>query len=253
MTTKSSLNLPPDLDPQKMPQHIAVIMDGNGRWATQKGLPRIAGHRRGAKVLKELVRTCKNWGIKSLTAYAFSTENWQRPITEVNFLMSLFERVLHQELQAMHSEGVRIRFIGDVGVFPASLQQLINQAMAETANNEAIIFNVAANYGGRGEIVQACRQLALRVQKGEIEPTAIDESLLAKYLYTDPSQEPDLLIRTSGEMRLSNFLLWQMAYTEIYFVDTLWPDFDQNQFHRALFAYQKRDRRFGNLKSENLA
>ena len=239
--------LPTDLDHQRLPQHVAVIMDGNGRWATRQGLPRMAGHRRGARVLKELVRCCKDWGIQSLTAYAFSTENWERPTTEVNFLMALFERVLRKELKEMHAEGVRIQFIGDLDAFPCSLQRLMEQAMTETARNQNVFFNVAINYGSRHEIISACRHLAQQVKQGHLQPEAITENLFEKFLYTPDIQEPDLLIRTSGEMRLSNFLLWQLAYTEIYFTDTLWPDFNPVEFNQALVTYQKRDRRFGKL------
>ena len=230
---------------RQLPKHVAVIMDGNGRWAKNKGLPRIEGHRRGANTLKEILRSCKDWGIKTLTAYAFSTENWGRPLTEVNFLMALFERLLRKELAEMNSEGVCIRFIGDLSPLPLSLQQEMHHAMEATQNNQTVYFNVAINYGSRLEIVKACRGIAEKIQKGELEPEAINESLLSKHLYTFNSPDPDLLIRTSGEMRLSNFLLWQMAYTEIYVTDTLWPDFNRKEFTQALEAYQQRDRRFG--------
>ncbi|KST69476.1 isoprenyl transferase [Mastigocoleus testarum] len=239
--------LPADLAPEKLPQHIAIIMDGNGRWATQQGLPRIAGHRQGAKTLKELLRCCKDWGIKVLTAYAFSTENWRRPTEEVDFLMLLFEKLIHRELAQMHREGVKISFIGDLSPLPKSLQQKMQHSMLETANNQAIEFNVAVNYGGRQEITQACRHIAELVQRGELNPELINENLITQNLYTTSIPEPDLLIRTSGEMRLSNFLLWQMAYTEIYFTDTFWPEFDRSAFHQALLHYQKRNRRFGSI------
>ncbi|MCC5640050.1 isoprenyl transferase [Nostoc sp. CHAB 5844] len=242
-------SLPPDLDPQKIPQHVAVIMDGNGRWATSRGLPRIAGHRQGARTLKELLRCCKNWGIKALTAYAFSTENWQRPIEEVDFLMLLFERMLRRELAQMHQEGVRISLIGDLSALPSSLQTEMEHSMTETLNNQAIHFTVAVNYGSRKEITTACRQIAQLVQQGKLSPEAINESLVEKHLYTADTPAPDLMIRTSAEMRLSNFLLWQMAYTEMYFTDILWPDFDADAFHQALLSYQKRDRRFGQVKT----
>lgn len=241
--------LPLDLNPQKLPQHIAVIMDGNGRWATSRGLPRIAGHRQGAKTLKELLRCCKDWGIKALTAYAFSTENWRRPIEEVNFLMLLFERLLRRELAQMHQEGVRISFIGDLSALPKSLQTEMEHSMAETLNNQAIHFTVAVNYGSRNEIIRACRQVAELVQRGELTPAELNETIVERHLYTAGISEPDLLIRTSGEMRLSNFLLWQMAYTEMYFTDILWPDFDRVAFHQALLSYQGRDRRFGQVKT----
>ncbi|MFN6516260.1 MAG: isoprenyl transferase [Nostoc sp. CreGUA01] len=241
--------LPTDLNPQHLPHHIAVIMDGNGRWATKRGLPRIAGHRQGAKTLKELLRCCKNWGIKALTAYAFSTENWQRPVEEVNFLMLLFERLLRRELAQMHQEGVRISFIGDLSVLPQSLQTQMQRSMAETLNNQAIHFTVAVNYGSRNEITKVCRQVAELAEQGELSAEQVNESLIHNHLYTANTPEPDLLIRTSGEMRLSNFLLWQMAYTEMYFTDILWPDFDTEALHQALLSYQKRDRRFGQVKT----
>ncbi|MBW4689119.1 MAG: di-trans,poly-cis-decaprenylcistransferase [Komarekiella atlantica HA4396-MV6] len=241
--------LPPDLDPHKLPQHVAIIMDGNGRWATSRGLPRIAGHRQGAKTLKELLRCCKDWGISALTAYAFSTENWRRPAEEVDFLMLLFERLLRRELAQMHQEGVRISFIGDLSVLPKSLQAEIERSSAETLNNQAIHFTIAVNYGSRNEIMRACRQVAEMVQRGELTAEEINESCVEKYLYTADTPEPDLLIRTSGEMRLSNFLLWQMAYTEMYFTDILWPAFDREAFHQALLSYQGRDRRFGQVKA----
>lgn len=239
--------LPADLDPQRLPKHVAVIMDGNGRWAAKQGLPRIAGHRQGAKVVKELVRCCKDWGIKALTVYAFSTENWQRPIEEVDFLMVLFERLLRKELAQMHREEVRISFVGDLSALPQSLQQEMQRSMVQTLNNEAIHFTVAVNYGSRKEITKVCRQIAMQVQQGELSHEEVDESLFEQYLYTAGTPDPDLLIRTSGEMRLSNFLLWQIAYAELYFVDILWPDFDRATFHQALLNYQRRDRRFGQV------
>jgi undecaprenyl diphosphate synthase len=249
MTSKLSAKLPSDLDPQNLPQHVAVIMDGNGRWATRRGLPRIAGHRQGAKTLKELLQCCKDWGIKALTAYAFSTENWRRPTEEVDFLLHLFERLLRRELTEMHREGVRISFIGDLSVLPKSLQTEMQRSMAETLHNQAIHFTVAVNYGSRNEIIKACRQVAELVQRGELNPQQINESLVTQHLYTTGTPEPDLLIRTSGEMRLSNFLLWQLAYTEMYFTDIFWPDFDRVAFHQALLSYQKRDRRFGQIQA----
>jgi undecaprenyl diphosphate synthase len=239
--------LPATLSPQGMPKHVAVIMDGNGRWANERGLPRIAGHRQGAKVLKDLLRCCKDWGIGALTAYAFSTENWSRPTTEVNFLMVLFEKMLRKELKEMHKEGVRIRFIGDLSGLSPSLQREMARAMEETAHNSAIDFNVAINYGSRSEIVHACQQVAQKVEKGELASADVSEDLISQHLYT-AGCDPDLLIRTSGEQRLSNFLLWQLAYTEMYFTNAFWPDFDRGEFHQALLTFQKRDRRFGNAK-----
>jgi undecaprenyl diphosphate synthase len=235
------------LDCQRLPHHVAVIMDGNGRWAKKLGLPRIAGHRQGARVLKKILRCCKDWGIKALTAYAFSTENWGRPLAEVEFLMVLFEKLLQKELAQMQEEGVCIRFLGDLTVLPVSLQQAIDRAMMETANNQDVCLNVAINYGGRQEIIQACRRLAQQVECGQLLPKDINERLFSESLYTAGIGDPDFLIRTSGEMRLSNFLLWQMAYTEIYVTNTLWPDFSRETFAEALINYQKRDRRFGKV------
>lgn len=239
--------LPADLDPQRLPQHVAVIMDGNGRWAKRRALPRIVGHRQGAQALKALLRCCKDWGIQSLTAYAFSTENWRRPITEVDFLMTLFERLLRQELIELQRQGVRISFLGDLSALPRSLQQEMEFAMATTEKNQDIYFNVAVNYGSRDEMTRACRSIAQQVEHQEIAVEDINEDLIAQHLYTFHTGDPDLLIRTSGEMRLSNYLLWQLAYTELYFTDKLWPDFDRSAFHQALLNYQERDRRFGNI------
>jgi undecaprenyl diphosphate synthase len=245
MTAQLISTLSTELNLTKLPQHVAVIMDGNGRWAKQRGLPRIEGHRRGANTLKEMLRYCKNLGIKTLTAYAFSTENWGRPTGEVNFLMTLFEKLLQKELREMEAEEVCINFIGDITPLPPSLQQEMYHSMERTKNNKGVFFNVAINYGSRHEIVKACQKLAKKVQRGELTSEQIDEKAIARHLYTSASCDPDLLIRTSGEMRLSNFLLWQLAYTEIYVTDTLWPDFNQQQFDRALMSFQQRDRRFG--------
>lgn len=239
--------LPSDLKLELLPQHVAVIMDGNGRWAKRQGLPRIMGHKRGVDALKDLLRCCKDWGIKALTAYAFSTENWKRPQEEVEFLMSLFQRVLRQEVREMVEENVQIQFVGNLQALPSALQAEISRSMAETKNNQSIKFTVATNYGGRQEILQACRAIAEKVQEGILKPEEISEELFESHLYTAGIADPDLLIRTSGEMRLSNFLLWQMAYGEIYITDTLWPDFDRREFHRALCAYQQRERRFGKV------
>ncbi len=239
--------LPADLDKSRLPKHVAVIMDGNGRWAKRRGLPRIMGHQRGVDALKDLLRCCKDWGIPALTAYAFSTENWGRPLEEVEFLMTLFERVLRRELKEMIEENVRIRFVGNLKTLPQSLQDEIERSMNDTKENWEIQFTVATNYGGRQEIVQACRAIASKVQQGLLQADQIDEDLFESYLYTAGIPHPDLLIRTSGEMRISNFLLWQMAYGEIYVTQTLWPDFDRVQFHKALSAYQQRERRFGKV------
>lgn len=244
---------PTDLDSDRLPHHVAVIMDGNGRWATQRGLPRIAGHRQGAKILKALLRCCKDWGIAELTAYAFSTENWRRPLEEVAFLMRLFERMLRQELAEMRREGVRIHFIGDLSPLPPALQDLMREAMADTAANQAVRFNVAINYGGRAELVNAFQQLAVQVAAGQLSPAEIQETSIEDHLYTAGSPAPDLLIRTSGEQRLSNYLLWQLAYAELYFTPCLWPEFDRDAFADALRAFQGRDRKFGGLPTAKTA
>ncbi|MDZ8224243.1 MULTISPECIES: isoprenyl transferase [unclassified Nostoc] len=240
-------DLPTDLKRELLPQHVAVIMDGNGRWAKRQGLPRIMGHKRGVDALKDLLRCCQDWGIQALTAYAFSTENWKRPQEEVDFLMTLFQRVLRQELREMVEENVQIKFVGNLQALPRSLQQEISRSMEATKDNGGIRFSVATNYGGRQEILQACQAIAKQVQQGLLQPDEINEQVFESHLYTAGITDPDLLIRTSGEMRLSNFLLWQMAYGEIYITDALWPDFDRAEFHRALCAYQQRERRFGKV------
>ena len=243
-----STALPPNLSVERLPAHVAVIMDGNGRWANQRGLPRVMGHRQGVEALKRTLRLCSDWGIGTLTAYAFSTENWSRPGEEVSFLMTLFEQVLAKELEALQKEQVRIRFLGDLTALPRGLQALIAEATEGSAANTGIHFNVCTNYGSRSEIVQAAQALARQVQAGELDPDAIDENLLAAELHTAGQLDPDLLIRTSGEQRLSNFLLWQLAYAELHVTDVLWPDFDAAALTRALQDFQGRQRRFGGVE-----
>ena len=238
---------PPELDQQRLPAHVAVIMDGNGRWAESRGLPRVMGHRAGVEALKSTLRLCSDWGIGALTAYAFSTENWSRPGDEVNFLMTLFDRVLQKELRSLEQEQVRIRFLGDLDQLPQNLQDRIADATARTAANEGIHFNVCTNYGGRRELVRATQRLAQQAASGELNPSDIDENSIAAELFTAGEQDPDLLIRTSGEHRISNFLLWQLAYAEIHVTDVFWPDFDQDALKRALLDFQGRSRRFGGL------
>ena len=240
--------LPQGLDPTRLPSHVAVIMDGNGRWASQRKLPRVMGHREGVEALKRTLRLCSDWGIGALTAYAFSTENWSRPGEEVSFLMTLFERVLARELDALEREQVRIRFLGDLEQLPEGLQQLIANATVRTAANTGIHFNVCTNYGGRSELVRAARLLAEQVARGELDPGAIDEQRFAAQLHTAGESDPDLLIRTSGEQRISNFLLWQLAYAELHITDVLWPDFDSAALTAALLDYQSRQRRFGGVE-----
>ncbi len=245
--TTSLVKLPADLDDTRLPKHVAVIMDGNGRWAKKRGLPRIMGHRRGVDALKDLLRCCRDWGIPALTVYAFSTENWGRPIEEVDFLMTLFESVLQRELNEMIAEQVRIEFVGDLQVLAPSLRNEIEKAKLATQNNQGVRFTIATNYGGRQEIVRACQEVAREVLQGNLQPHDINENTIAQYLYTADLPDPDLLIRTSGEMRISNFLLWQLAYAELYISDILWPDFDRHAFHHALLDFQKRHRRFGKV------
>ncbi|MEO1521418.1 MAG: isoprenyl transferase, partial [Cyanobacteria bacterium J06633_2] len=232
--------------------HVAVIMDGNGRWAAQQGLPRIAGHQRGAQRIKELLRCCREWGISTLTVYAFSTENWKRPAQEVNFLMTLFERLLQKELTDMHQNGVRVQFIGDLARLPDTLRTVIERSIQLTGNNQAVQFNVAVNYGARDELLRACKILATQTQQGDRSPDDMTEQDISALLYTCGIPDPDLLIRTSGEQRLSNFLLWQLAYTELYFTTKFWPEFDRAEFHQAILTYQQRDRRFGAVVSAQL-
>lgn len=229
-----------------LPKHVAIIMDGNGRWATKHGLPRVYGHREGVKTLKPLVKESARLGIEVLTVYAFSTENWSRPALEVNTLMSLLEEFLHQETPELKAEGVRIQTIGNIAELPESAQRALSWARTETAPESRMILNLALNYGGRDELVRAVN----RWLNDSYIPNAgrkLDTATLEHYLDTAGLPDPDLLIRSSGELRLSNFLLWQLAYAEIYITDTLWPDFTPKEFNHALVTYQQRARRFGGL------
>jgi len=239
--------LPKGLDRLRMPNHIAVIMDGNGRWAKRRGLPRTMGHTAGVESLKKTLHLCSNWGIGALTVYAFSTENWTRPNDEVNFLMTLFESVLKRELTSLKLKEVKINFLGDLDPLPIALKDLIKESVETTSKNKGIHFNVCTNYGGRRELVLAAQKLAERSVKGELDPSLIDEKLFASELFTASETDPDLLIRTSGEKRISNFLLWQLAYAEIHVTDELWPDFNADSLTKALFDYQSRRRRFGGV------
>ena len=238
---------PKDLDSLRMPKHIAMIMDGNGRWAKIKGLPRSIGHTAGVEALKNTLHLCSNWGIGALTVYAFSTENWSRPSEEVNFLMTLFESVLKRELTNLKLEEVKINFLGDLDPLPEALKDLITESVESTSHNKGIHFNVCTNYGGRRELVRAAQKLAERSVRGELDPSMIDENLFASELFTASETDPDLLIRTSGEKRISNFLLWQLAYAEIHITDVLWPDFNADTLTKALIDYQSRRRRFGGV------
>ncbi len=230
-----------------VPQHVAIIMDGNGRWATQRGLTRVAGHREGVKAARAVVRAAHDLGIRFLTLYAFSSENWSRPSAEVTMLMTLLERSIDQELPELMANNVRLRVIGRVNGVPSSVRQGIDRAVAATAGNTGLTMIMAFNYGGRDELVDAVRMLARQVQAGELRPEEIDEARLARALYTHGVPDPDLLIRTSGEMRVSNFLLWQIAYTELVVTPTLWPDFAARDLYLTVAEYQRRDRRFGRV------
>jgi len=245
--SREVLPLPKGLDSLRMPNHIAVIMDGNGRWAKKRGLPRTMGHKSGVESLKKILRLSSDWGIGALTVYAFSTENWSRPSDEVNFLMTLFQSVLKRELTSLKLKEVKINFLGDLDPLPMALKDLINESVESTSNNKGIHFNVCTNYGGRRELVLAAQKLAERSVKGELDPSMIDEKLFESELFTAGEVDPDLLIRTSGEKRISNFLLWQLAYAEIHVTDVLWPDFNADSFTKALFDYQSRRRRFGGV------
>ena len=236
-----------DLDLERIPRHVSIIMDGNGRWATARGLDRSKGHVAGVDALREAVTTSVRLGIDVFTVYAFSTENWRRPKREVDLLMHLFATTLVKELPLFHQENVRLRFLGDLDALPERTRVVFQRGLDETADHTGMVFALAVNYGSRAEIARAARSLARDVATGTLEPDQIDEDALAGRLYTAGLPDPDLLIRTSGEMRLSNYLLWQLAYTEFYVTDTLWPDFDRWDYLRAVVAYQGRSRRFGGV------
>jgi undecaprenyl diphosphate synthase len=232
-------------DASNAPVHIAIIMDGNGRWAKKRLLPRTAGHYAGVKTVRKMVEACIDRGIKALTLFAFSSENWRRPPDEVSILLKLFLNTLDKEIRTMHEEGIRLRIIGDTTVFPDALRQKIEQTESLTRDNKRFDLVVAANYGGRWDIVQAARKLAERVAKGELQAADINDELLEDNLCFSDIPEPDLFIRTGGESRISNFMLWHLAYTEMYFTPTLWPDFDESALDMAILDYSKRQRRFG--------
>ncbi|MEK4485210.1 isoprenyl transferase [Psychrobacillus sp. FSL H8-0484] len=237
---------------EQLPGHIAIIMDGNGRWAKKRSLPRVAGHHEGMKTVKKITRFANEVGIKTLTLYAFSTENWKRPKIEVEFLMRLPEEFLATYLPELIEQNVQVQMMGNIELLPEHTKRAVKRAMEQTASNDGLILNFALNYGSRDEIVQAVQKIAQEVQEGKISADTISEDLLNNYLMTKNLTEPDLLIRTSGEVRLSNFMLWQLAYTEFWFTDTLWPDFDEACLMDAIESYQKRNRRYGGLKGEEV-
>ena len=233
------------IDPHRLPQHIAVIMDGNGRWAAGRGLPRAEGHRRGAESVREVIKEASRLGVEYLTLFGFSSENWKRPSGEVTDLMGLLRLYLRKELAELHKQGVRFRVIGERSRLPGDVQKLIVAAEQQTQDNPGLNLVLALSYGGRAEILGAARALAEKVKAGELDAAAIDEAVFESHLETTDIPDPDLLIRTSGEQRLSNFLLWQCAYTEFVFTETLWPDFTAQHFRDAIDQYRSRERRYG--------
>ena len=236
------------LDLNKMPQHIAIIMDGNGRWAKRKGLPRAFGHRAGVESLREIVYAAIDMKLKVLTVYAFSTENWKRPEEEVNLLMKLFSEYIDSEVDDMHRRNVQIRFLGKVDELASELQDKFEKTRIRTGSNTGLELNLAVNYGGRAEIVRSVQMIGEKIARGEMLPQDITETSIHNHLYTADLPDPDLLVRPSGDFRISNFLLWQSAYTEYWFTDILWPDFKPSDLAQAVMDYQKRERRFGGLK-----
>lgn len=235
---------------EQLPDHIAIIMDGNGRWAKKRALPRVAGHHEGMQTVRKITRFANEVGIKTLTLYAFSTENWKRPKIEVEFLMRLPEEFLNSYLPELMEQNIQVRMMGNIELLPEHTKKAVTKAMEQTAENNGLILNFALNYGSRDEIVQAVKKIALDIQEGNMEINDITENNINSYLMTKDLSEPDLLIRTSGEVRLSNFMLWQLAYTEFWFTDTLWPDFDQECLIEAIETFQKRNRRYGGIKEE---
>jgi undecaprenyl diphosphate synthase len=234
-----------EVQPGGGPRHVGVIMDGNGRWAVRRGLPRTAGHKAGVEALKGVVKACPDLGIEVLTAYAFSTENWKRDPEEVDFLMALLVEYCRREVDSLNASGVRIHAIGRLDDLPALQRSEIRRAMEVTKHNTRMIFNLAVNYGGQAELVDAMRRLAAQVKAGELDPADIDEGVIGRHLYTNGLPDPDLVIRTAGEMRLSNFLLWQASYSEFWVTDAHWPDFKREHLEQAVNDFRGRERRFG--------
>ncbi len=229
----------------RIPRHLAIIMDGNGRWAEKRRLPRVLGHHRGVETVQNIVKECRTLGIHHLTLYAFSSENWRRPDDEVSALMGLLSRYLQSELETMLTRGIRLKVIGEVGRLPGEVKSILEETVVRTSTNKEMVLTLALSYGARDELLRAIRHLAGEVQAGCLIPADIDENLFSRFLDTADCPDPDLLIRTSGEMRISNFLLWQLAYTELYFTDVLWPDFNIRELHRAFQEFARRERRFG--------
>ena len=233
---------------QAPPRHIAIIMDGNGRWAKKRGLPRTAGHAAGAETFRRIATYARSIGVEYLTVYAFSTENWKRSEEEVSCLMQLFDKYLHECIDTMEKDHLKMKILGNIAGLPDNLQALIRKTDAISAKYEGFQANICLNYGGRDEIVRAAQTFAAKCAAGEAKPEELTEALFSQYLFSDGIPDPELIIRPSGEVRTSNFLLWQSAYSEYYFTDVLWPDFDEKEMDKALAAYQSRDRRFGGVK-----
>ncbi|MTI82231.1 MAG: isoprenyl transferase [Firmicutes bacterium] len=255
---RGDINVPTDaeqimqsIDRDKIPRHIAIIMDGNGRWAQKRGMPRTFGHKAGVESLREIVKACNELKIGVLTVYAFSTENWKRPKDEVNALMNLLVEYIYKEIDELDQNKVQIRSIGRVHKLPDKCQKAVSFARERTADNDGLVFNLALNYGGRSELVDTTRAIARKVADNQLPIESIDEQLITAHLYTAGLPDPDLLIRPSGDYRISNFLIWQLAYTEFWHTDVMWPDFRRLDLLRAIYGYQNRERRFGGLKGKN--
>ena len=247
--TSSTVRVP---DVAAVPRHVAIIMDGNGRWATERRLPRVAGHTRGVDAVRATVESCARRGVEYVTLFAFSSENWRRPTEEVSFLMRLFVTALEREVARLHANGIRLRVVGDLSMFNERIQDLIRRAETRTARNTRLTLTIAANYGGRWDILQATRKLVEEAAAAG-QPVPVTEDTLAQHLAMAYAPEPDLFIRTGGEQRVSNFLLWQLAYAEFYFTDTFWPDFDAEALNRAIASYAERERRFGRTSAQVVA
>lgn len=237
-----------DIDFNKVPRHIAIIMDGNGRWAKSRFMPRTYGHKVGVETIRKIVKECSRLGVKYLTLYAFSTENWKRPEEEVSALMGLLVTYLRGELEELHKNDVVIKTIGDISALPKACVDELEKSIEQTKDNKGLVLSLALNYGGRMDILKSVKSIAKDVKDGKIGVEEIDEKMISDSLYTREIVDPDLVIRTSGEQRLSNFLLWEVAYSEFYFTDSHWPDFDEKELQKAIFSYQNRDRRFGGVK-----
>jgi len=235
-------------DKERIPQHVAVIMDGNGRWAKERGMARVQGHNAGMKALKEIVKHSDVLGVKYLTVYAFSTENWKRPEDEVSGIFRLLVLYVAQELKELHQNNVKVQILGDWSALPEDAVKAVRKALDTTKDNTGLVFSIAINYGGRAEIARAARLIAEKAAAGELDPEAVDEKLISDYLYTSDMPDPDMIIRTGGELRVSNFLIWQGAYSELVVTPVYWPDFTPERYEEAIAEFQTRDRRFGGIK-----